>query len=116
MSNCKNTQYVENASNEFPPESTLDSWSEAKGGLKEEHYSICGLTYVLAYKQYQPFLEHLYGIKEAEGEPLATTAENYLAFIANGGAGGKALKGHDYEALPKEIIKKAEKGLKEVEW
>jgi ABC-type phosphate transport system substrate-binding protein len=114
-SNCKNTHYIEGAGNEFPPESTLDSWSEAKAALKEEHYSICGLTYILSFKQYEPYLEKL-GIKEAEGLPKVTTAENYLLYVVNSGAGGKAVKGHDYEALPSEVIKIAEKGVKEVEW
>ena len=117
-SNCKNTDYIENAGNEFPPESTLDSWSEAKAALNEEHYVICGLTYVLAYKQYAPYLEEL-KFKESEEIGKVTTAENYLAYVVNPGAGGKALKGHDYEALPAKpvsIVKIAEKGVKEIEW
>lgn len=114
-SNCKNSHYIEGAGHEFPPESTLDSWSEAKAATKEEHYSICGLTYILSFKQYEPYLEEL-GVKEAEGLPKVTTAENYVEYAINGGGGAKALKGHDYEALPKEVVKKAEKGAKEIEW
>ncbi len=116
-SDCKGTHYVEGGGNEFPPASTLVSWSEAKAALVEEHYVICGLTYDLSFKQYEPFLNLSDpGITEKEGEERATTAENYLLYEVNGGAGGKALKDHDYEALPKEVIKEAEKGIKEIEW
>jgi ABC-type phosphate transport system substrate-binding protein len=114
-SNCKGTHYVEGGGKEFPPASTLVSWSEAKAALVEEHYTICGLTYDLAFKQYEKFLKPL-GIEETEGEARATTAENYLLYEVNGGAGGKALKGHDYEALPSTVLKEAEKGVKEIEW
>lgn len=116
--NCKKTDYIESAEHAFPPATTLDSWSEAKAALNEEHYSICGLTYILAYKQYAPYLEEL-GFDEAEEIGKVTTAENYLNYVVNTGAGGKALKDHDYEALPttpENVAKKAETGLKEVEW
>ena len=115
QSNCKGTEYVEGAGHEFPPESTLDSWSEAKAALVEEHYSICGLTYDLAFKQYKPFLKP-FGITEAEGEARATTAQNYLLYVVTKSAGGEALKGHDYEALPSSVITKAKAGAKAIEW
>ena len=116
-SNCKGTHYVEGGGKEFPPASTLDSWSEAKAALTETAYTICGLTYDLAFKQYEKFLKKSDpGITELEGEERATTAENYLLYEVNAGAGGKAVKGHDYEALPTPVIKKAEKGIKEIEW
>lgn len=113
-SNCKNTKYVENEGHEFPPENTRALWNQAKAALVEEHYAICGLTYDLAFRQYAAFLQPFGSITEAEGKARATTAENYLLFEVNGGAGGKEIKNHDYEALPKEVIKEAELGVEEI--
>ena len=113
-SNCKNTHYVEGGGNEFPPESTLVSWSEAKAALKETITHLRPDVHPRV-QEYAPYLEK-FGVKEAEGEPKVTTAENYLAFVVSPSAGGKAVKRHDYEALPKEVVKKAEKGVKEIEW
>jgi len=109
-SNCKDTDYVEGEGNEFPPESTRALWNEAKAALVEEHYSICGLTYDLAFREYKPFIQSF--VSEAEGIARATTVENYLDFEIS--AGGKELKGHGYEALPKEVIKEAEAGIEEI--
>ncbi len=112
-SNCKNTKYIESGEKEFPPSSTRELWNEAKAALKEEKYAICGLTYDLAFRQYAAFLEPL-GVSEEEGRKRATTVENYLLYEVNGKGGGKEIKNHDYEALPKEVLKKAETGIKEI--
>ena len=64
-------------------------------------YPICGLTYVLAARQYYYFLEK-YGVSEAESKKIATTVHDYLQWRRRQtGGGGKVLKNHDYEALPK---------------
>ncbi len=114
-SNCKNTFYVEgneSETEEFPPANTRDLWNKAKARLKQEHYALCGLTYDLAFRQYYPYLKGT--AFEATGKEIATTVENYLLYEVNGGAGGKEVKNHDYEALPSAVIKEAENGIKEI--
>lgn len=111
-SNCKNTHYVENGEKEFPPASTRSLWNQAKAALVEENYPICGLTYNLAYRQYKFYLAG--SPFEAEGKATATTVENYLMYEVSSKGGGKDVKNHDYEALPKEITKKAEAGIAEI--
>ncbi len=111
-SNCKNTRYIENGEKEFPPASTRSLWNQAKAALIEENYPICGLTYDLAFREYKPYLA---GTPfEAEGKATATTVENYLMYEVSSKGGGKEVKNHDYEALPKEVIKKAEAGIAEI--
>jgi ABC-type phosphate transport system substrate-binding protein len=111
-SNCKNTHYIENGEKEFPPASTRALWNQAKAALVEEHYPICGLTYDLAYREYYPYLKG--SPFEAKGKEIATTVENYLFFEVSSSGGGKEIKNHDYEKLPKEVIKKAEAGIEEI--
>lgn len=106
-SNCKNTDYIESEEHTFPPESTRDLWYEAKAAKVEENYPLCGLTYDLAFRQYKYFGFTL---------PTATTIENYLYFEVSSKGGGKEIKNHDYEALPKEVLKKSEAGIKEIGW
>lgn len=106
-SNCKNTHYIESEEKTFPPENTRDLWYEAKAAKVEENYPICGLTYDLAFRQYKYFGFEL---------KTATTVENYLRYEVSSKGGGKAIKDHDYEALPKEVIKKAEAGIEEIGW
>ena len=111
-SNCKNTKYIENGEKQFPPESTRALWNQAKAALVEEHYALCGLTYDLAYREYKPYLS---GTPfEAKGKGIATTVENYLMYEVSSKGGGKEVKNHDYEALPKAVIKEAEAGIAEV--
>lgn len=106
-SNCKNTDYIESEGHTFPPESTRDPWYLAKANKVEENYPICGLTYDLAFRQYKYF---------GFTKETATTVENYLLFEVSSKGGGKEIKNHDYEALPKEVVKKAEAGIKEIGW
>jgi hypothetical protein len=78
------------------------------------HYPICGLTYDLAYREYKPFLSLDETLTEAQGKARATTVENYLLYEVSATGGGKEIKLHDYEALPKAIITEAEKGILEI--
>jgi ABC-type phosphate transport system substrate-binding protein len=111
-SNCKNTHYIEGAGKEFPPASTRALWNQAKAALVEENYPVCGLTYDLAFREYRPYLS---GTPfEATGKATATTVENYLLFSVSSKGGGKELKNHDYEALPKAVVKEAEAGIQEI--
>lgn len=111
-SNCKNTDFVESGEKAFPPASTRALWNQAKAALVEEHYPICGLTYDLAYRQYEPYLTET--PFAANGKAIATTVENYLNYEVSSKGGGKEIKKRDYEALPKNIIKEAEAGIAEI--
>ncbi len=111
-SNCSHTVYTNEAKKEFPPTSTRELWNAAKAELKEVDYSICGLTYDLALREYKPYLTGI--VSEGEGKARATTVENYLAYEVNSKGGGKELKGHDYEKLPKQVQKEAEAGIAEI--
>lgn len=104
-SNCKNTKYIESGEKVFPPSGVRALWNQAKAALTEEHYSICGLTYDIAYREYKPY---------TFSKGVATTAHDYLLYELTGGQ--KAIKNKDYEALPKEVIKKAEAGIAEIGW
>ena len=112
-SNCKETKYILTKSEAFPPKSTRDDWSKVKGSDVSKDYAICGLTYVLAARQYFPFLEK-YGVSEAESKAIATTAHDYLQWVVATGGGGKTLKNHDYEGLPKAVAKEALLGAEEI--
>lgn len=113
-SNCASTVYTNEAGLKFPPSSTRETWSGAKAELTEKHYSICGLTYDLTFRQYEPYLGTL--VEEPEGKAKATTVQNFLRWAVNAKTeGGGALeKNTDYEKLPTAIIEEAEDGLEEV--
>jgi ABC-type phosphate transport system substrate-binding protein len=114
-SNCKDTKFVSAKGEEFPPLSTRFDWSKVKGENVSKTYPICGVTYVLAARQYFYFLEK-YGVSEAESEKIATTVHDYLQWVVNTktGGGGKLLKNSDYEALPKAVQAEAEFGAEEI--
>jgi ABC-type phosphate transport system substrate-binding protein len=114
-SNCKSTKYVSAKGEEFPPLSTRFDWSKVKGENVSKTYPICGVTYVLAARQYYYFLSK-YGVSEAESQKIATTVHDYLQWVVNTktGGGGNILKNHDYEALPKEVQAEAEFGAEEI--
>ncbi len=114
-SNCKDTKYVSAKLEEFPPLSTRFDWSKVKGENVSKTYPICGLTYVLAARQYYYFLEK-YGVSEAESQKIATTVHDFLQWAVNTklGGGGKLLKDSDYEALPKNVQVEAEFGAEEI--
>ncbi len=111
-SNCKHTVYTNEAGKAFPPSSTRELWNAAKAELKEQDYSICGLTYDLAVREYKPYLT---GIgTEAEEKARATTVRDYLQYEVSSKGGAKELKNHDYEGLPSAVRKEAEAGIAEI--
>lgn len=118
-SNCKESVYVSKKGAEFPPASTRLDWSKVKAENVSKSYAICGVTYVLAAKQYYWFLAPYFTTKttaevEAEAKKIATAAHDYLMFVVSTKAGGKELKNHDYAALTKAVAEKAEKGAEEI--
>lgn len=89
----------------------FESWSEVTTKTVELKYTICGLTFDLAFASYSAF----------PGTTLeeATTANNYLQYVldtvkekeGNKNNGGQALiKLHDYEPLVGTVLKEAQKG------
>ncbi len=114
-SNCKSSVYVAAKGEEFPPLSTRFDWSKVKAENVSETYPICGLTYVLAARQYFYFLEK-YGDTAKESQEIATTVHDYLQWVVNTktGGGGNILKNHDYEALTKTVQAEAEFGAEEI--
>jgi ABC-type phosphate transport system substrate-binding protein len=122
-SNCKDTNYVSNPGEEFPPESTRFDWSKAKGEVVSATYGICGLTYVLAARQYYYFLEPYFAAEgkttaegEEEAEKIATAVHDYLHWMTNKqrDGGGYYLKKTDYAKLPKNVQREAEFGAEEI--
>jgi len=107
-SNCAGTVYTEEAGKKFPPSSTRELWNEAKAELTEKNYSVCGVTYDLAPRQFKFF----HGTTKEE----ATTVSNFLLFEINSktGGGGALLKNHDYEALSSSILEETEDGIEEI--
>ena len=112
-SNCKDTVYAAKKGEKFPPATTRADWSKVKAENVSETYPICGLTYVLAARQYWYFLDK-YGLTEEESKKVATTVHDYLQFVVSSGGGGKVVKDHDYEALPKAVAKEALLGAEEI--
>ncbi len=114
-SNCKDTKYVAAKGEEFPPLSTRFDWSKVKGENVSKTYTICGLTYILAARQFYYFLEP-YGTTEAESQAIATSVHDFVQFVTSTkpGGGGALLKGSDYEGLPKAVQAEAEFGAEEI--
>jgi hypothetical protein len=118
-SNCNGTVYAANPGEEVPPSSTRKTWALVKAELVQKKYSLCGLTYDLALREYKPFLFPAGGESAAEDEAAkaeATTVENYLLWsvATNLHGGGSEIKNHDYEKLSSTILKRAETGIKEI--
>ena len=112
-SNCKDSVYTAKKGEKFPPSSTRKDWSKVKAENVSKTYPICGLTYVLAARQYFYFLTP-YGVSEEESQKIATTVHDYIDYVVSTGGGGKAVKNHDYEALPKNVAKEATLGAEEI--
>lgn len=117
-SNCAGTIYAAKPGEKFPPKNTRETWFAAKAELTQKKYSLCGLTYDLALRQYYFFL-HPEGTAEAASKEKATTVENYLIWALNtksekGGGGGFLANNHDYEKLAGAVLKEAEAGVKEI--
>jgi ABC-type phosphate transport system substrate-binding protein len=100
-SNCTGTEYT-NGEVLFPPSSTLAVWNEVTTKTAETNYTLCGLTYDLAFHEYSQYA----GMTLEE----ATTANNYLLFELGAGAGQELIKKHDYLALPAALRTEAAEG------
>ncbi len=111
LSNCKNTVYSNEAGRKFPPPNVREEWNEAKAELvQNKTYSVCGLTYDLALRQYAYYPE----TSKAE----ATTVHDFLWWVVNSKAGGgvSLMLDSDYEKLPSPILTEDEHGLEELSW
>lgn len=123
--NCSGTSYTD-GKEKFPPESTRVTWAAARAKVSQTHYAICGLTYDLALRQYGKYTKGLETGSLPATKAQATTAENYLLYAVRGyqsknakaevtgEGGGFQIKNHDFLALPTEILKKSETGIKEI--
>jgi ABC-type phosphate transport system substrate-binding protein len=104
-SNCLNTVYT-NGTTPFPPASTLEVWNEVTTKTEEANYTLCGLTYDLAFHEYSQYPGTTLG--------EATSANNYLLFELAAGGGQEIIKKHDYLALPTSIRTEAVAGAEKV--
>jgi ABC-type phosphate transport system substrate-binding protein len=115
--NCKKTAYT-NGTHAFPPPGVFSNWNEvttsvptAPEPLQEKSYSLCGMTYDLAFTRY----ELLPGDDGPSGEAEATTVSNYLKFVTGAKEGQKLLLDNDYYSLPKgEVQTDATEGAGEI--
>ncbi len=105
-SNCKETVYTAAIGQAFPPKSTQSDWSKVKGYNVSKTYPICGLTYILAARQYWYFLKK-YGVSETESRKIATAVHDYAVYAVSPKGGGKLLKKSDYEPLPTNVDEEA---------
>jgi ABC-type phosphate transport system substrate-binding protein len=106
--NCKTTEYT-NGSVAFPPKNVLEEWNEVTTRTIEPKYTLCGLTFDLAFTSYSAYP----GTSLGE----ATTVQNYLAFEVNskGGGGQKLIAKHDYLALPAgKVLTEAQEGAAKI--
>jgi ABC-type phosphate transport system substrate-binding protein len=116
-SNCVKTVYANAAGEKFPPKFTYEDWSQVKGLSVSKTYPICGLTYMIEFKLWDTPLVSLEPLTTPEeAQAIATTVSNYLVWVLNTktGGGGEAIKGIDYEPLPKKAQKVAEAGALEI--
>ncbi len=114
--NCGKTVYT-NGEEVFPPSSTRELWNAAQAQLNESTYSLCGLTYDLALRQYGKYHDELGGVGAQPTEAQATTIESYLLFEVNtktAGGGKLITESHEFEKLPSSLLKEVENGIKEV--
>jgi ABC-type phosphate transport system substrate-binding protein len=100
-SNCASETYT-NGEIAFPPANVFESWSEVTTATVEPKYTICGLTFDLAFGSYKAF----------PGTSLeeATTANNFLQYVTDTAGGQAAIKGHDFMPLVGTVLKEAQKG------
>jgi ABC-type phosphate transport system substrate-binding protein len=105
--NCINTVYT-NGETPFPPASTLEVWNEVTTRTSEERYTLCGLTYDLAFKGYAKY----------PGTTLeqATTVNNYFLYELAGGGGQEVIKKHDYYPLPTALAAEARTGAGQIKF
>jgi ABC-type phosphate transport system substrate-binding protein len=110
-SNCAKEEYTDGET-AFPPASVFESWSAVTTKTVEPKYTLCGLTFDLAFSKYGQY--PLTSLEEA------TTTNNYLQYVLDTVKetlefpkrnGGQALiKNHDYEPLIGTVLKEAQKG------
>jgi ABC-type phosphate transport system substrate-binding protein len=107
--NCNKTAYT-NGSNPFPPPAVTAPWNEVTTKTTEKAYTLCGLTFDLAFTSFSSFP----GTSQAQ----ATTVGNYLRFVleTKTGGGQKLIgENHDYLALPKgAVLTDATNGAKNI--
>jgi ABC-type phosphate transport system substrate-binding protein len=106
--NCKNTEYT-NGSVAFPPKNVLEPWNEVTTRTTEKKYTLCGLTFDLAFTSFSAYP----GTSLGE----ATTVQNYLAFVTNaqGNGGQKLIVKHDYLPLSKgKVLTEAQDGATKI--
>jgi ABC-type phosphate transport system substrate-binding protein len=113
--NCAGEEYANGAS-PFPPPGVLQPWNEVTTKTTEKNYSLCGLTYVLAFTEYSKYAET--SLEEA------TTVNNFVNFMlgtntTKGSEGGQILinSAHDYLALPAgAVLTDAQKGAEKIKY
>jgi ABC-type phosphate transport system substrate-binding protein len=94
LANCKDTVYSNGTEAEFPPPSVYAPWNEVTTQLESKTYSLCGLTYDVAFSGYRAYP----GTNLGE----ATDVNNYLTFVTEAAGGQKLIEAkHDYLGLPK---------------
>lgn len=110
--NCAGEEYA-NGENPFPPPSVVEPWNEVTTKVTEKHYTLCGLTYVLAFTEYSKYT----GTSLQE----TTTVYNFVGFmlgtnITEGQEGGQSLiRNHDYLSLPAgPVLTDAQKGAESI--
>jgi ABC-type phosphate transport system substrate-binding protein len=105
--NCTLTKYT-NGTEKFPPKSTVGEkgiWSEVTTALVEKNYTLCGLTFDLAFENYETS-----GRTIGEG----TSVRNYLLYVLSetGPESGQAeIVNNDYLTLGSKLDKTAKKGV-----
>ena len=109
-SNCDKEDYVvAGADTTFPPESTLVPWDKVTTNLTEKKsYSLCGLTYDVAFKNYHSV--------PGTTQPEEETVKQYYQFMTSKKGGQTELAGKDYLALPSNVLALADAGAAEIEF
>jgi ABC-type phosphate transport system substrate-binding protein len=110
--NCAKEKYTNGKGKTFPPSSTDETWNLVTTETKEKSYPICGFSYDMTLSHYSAYTSGGDG-SLLEGE--AITANNYLEFVLESKAEGGQVEineNHDYEALPKKVLKEAQAGAK----
>ena len=105
--NCADTVYTNGDGVSFPPASTSEVWNEVTTKTTEKKYTLCGLTYDIAFTSYGDY----------PGTTLleATTVNNYLRFVTETAGGQKLIADRDYLALPKgSVLTEAQAGAASV--
>jgi ABC-type phosphate transport system substrate-binding protein len=101
-SNCKDTEFS-NGKGTFPPPTVDSPWNEVTAKSESKTYALCGLTYDLVLTNYEA-----YAGGTANEAQTVIDFENY---VLSSKGGGKAIKAHDYSALPKGLDPESQKGV-----